>query len=234
METSKILYRLFVLVIFAVFAAIVTNIGLDPLVSGGSLAFAGLIGSLEITSETDTAAKVIFDSILEDWTGGAVLNRTRLKTDTTEILAGTLLYVADGAAEICKSALVITGGTATGIRVNKAHQFIVGEFVCIAVGDAAMPITVITTTETAYDTITIGTTLGVTPSVGQVLMEAAAQAGDDCTLLYTPNAILLSTTNVEKANPTCAAVVRGTVRNDALPYAPSVTFKAALPLIRFV
>jgi len=234
MKTGKILYSILVLLAFAVIGAIVSHIGLSPDEIGLTLGVTGFVGALEITSETDTAAKVIFNSVLEDWPGGAVLNRTRLKSTTTEVKAGTLLYISGGSAEIIKSAVVITGGNATTIRVNKAHEFKVGEFVMLAEADEAMPITVIGTDETDYDEISIGTTLGVTPTVGQVLMEAAAQSDADAEMKYTPNAILLSTTNVEKANPTCSGIVRGSVREDALPFAPSDLYKSSLPLIRFV
>ena len=234
MKREKILYGLFLLVLFITFAAIVVNSGFSHLEAGATLAVAGLFGSLSITGETDSSGVIIFDTILEDFTGGAILDRTRLKS-TDEIKAGSLLYINAGVAEIVKTALVITGGSATGIRVAKGHQFIAGDFLTAGTSVHAEPIATITTTEDAYDTLTIGTTLGTNPGAGEVLYEAAFHtAANISTLKYTANAILRSTTNVEAANNTVSGVVRGSVRDAALPCPAGSLHKTALKLIRFV
>lgn len=223
------------LVCLFIFAALVVNSELSPTEKGVSLAMAGLFGSLSITKESDTSGKVVFDMILEDWVGGAILDRTRLKTDETEIPAGSLLYIADGVAEIVKTGTIQDGGSATGIRVDKTHQFNVGDIVTLGTSVHAEYIASITTTEDDYDTITIGTTLGSTPAAGEVLYEAASHTGaNTSTLKYTANAVLRQTTNVENANNQVSGVVRGSVREEAMPNLPGSLHKAALSLIRFV
>lgn len=235
MKSASILYKLTVLTIIAFVMALVSCSGFGFIETYSTLAVVGLFGSLEISKDTDTAGKVIFDSILEDWPGGAVLYRSRLKTGTTEIGAGTLLYINDGVAQIVKTAAAITGGSATAIRVGKNHQFKVDEFIMLTSGAKAQKITSITTTEATYDTIAIGTSLGSTPGTGDILVEATAETqGTDSAQKYVANAVLRDTVNVERANPTCSGVVRGSVREDAVPYSVHALDKTALKLIRFV
>lgn len=50
---------------------------------------------------------------------------------------------------------------------------------------------------------------------------------------YVPTGIVKDTVNVESANADCSVVVRGTVRETALPYKVNSTLKAQLPLIKF-
>ncbi len=50
---------------------------------------------------------------------------------------------------------------------------------------------------------------------------------------YDPNAILKDTVNVELSNAECSAVVRGAVRESALPYPVNSALKALMPLISF-
>ncbi len=51
--------------------------------------------------------------------------------------------------------------------------------------------------------------------------------------LYDPNAVLKDTVNVELSNAECSAVVRGAVRESALPYPVNSALKALMPLISF-
>jgi len=50
---------------------------------------------------------------------------------------------------------------------------------------------------------------------------------------YDPNAVLKDTVNVELSNAVCSAVVRGAVRESALPYPVNSALKALMPLISF-
>jgi len=187
-----------------------------------------------INKTTGTEGVVIFDTILEDFVGGAILNVSRLKTDTKEVKAGTPVYVADGVATIVKTAVGVAGGTAIAPRVAKNHEFKVGDVVALTTGGDASAITDIVTTHADYDTLTIAT-LGATVGAGDMLIEAAvATTGDDAALLYTPNGLLHSAVDVSNGNPSCSVVVRGSAREDALPYPLHALVKSALPLIRFV
>lgn len=232
MKRAKFLYRIILALIMVVAIGVVVNSGMDKTEKTGTLAFSVIIGSLAITKESDTAGAVIFDKILEDWNGGAVLARARLKDGTTQIPKGALLYILDGIAQIVKTATGITGGTTTAIRVNKSHQFKVGEHIMIEGTTTSQTITAIDTTNDAYDIISIAATIG-TITDGTVIVEAAAQ-GTTPVPLYVANSILKDLTDVQRANPSVSGVVRGSVRGNELPYGAYVDDIAALNLIRFV
>ncbi len=192
------------------------------------------IGSIAITREDGVAGAVIFDNVIEDWVGGATLGRTRLPSDNTQILGGALLYIENGLAEVIKTATVVAGSTTTAVRVKKQHLYKVSDVVMLATGGRASEITAIDTSHADYDVFTIAT-LGSTPSVDAVLVEAAAvTTGSDSAAKYTANAILKNTENTERANPNASGVVRGSVRSEALPYGAFSGDITALNLIRFV
>lgn len=232
-----ILYRLLLVFVMAVFIGTVVTSDLKDSAQNEVIMMATLFGSLAITSESGVPGLVVFDTVLEDWVGGANINRARLPAITivTQVLEGALLYIAAGAAEVIKTVTVIDGGTATAVWINKTHLFNVGDVVMIAVNGNATAITDIDYSNAGYDIITIAT-LGVTPLVDEVLVEATAiTAGSDAVAKYTANAILKNTTNVERANPSGSGVVRGSVRSAALPYgAFSSDITALSNLIRFV
>lgn len=234
MKRVKILYRLVMALIMVFTVGLIVNSEMDSSEKAESFAFATIIGSIAITKESDTAGKVVFDKIIEDWNGGAALFRARLQTGTTQIPKGTFLYITAGQAEIIKTATGIAGGTATVFFVNKTHQFKVGEHIMITSASTAQTITVIDTTTSAdHDIITIATTMGTTVGAGTVIVEAAAQ-GATPDPLYVANAISKDTVDVTRANPSVSGVVRGSVRSNELPYGAYVDDIAALSLIRFV
>lgn len=229
---KKIFNRLLIIFALTILSGVVMNAETDKFEKG--VAVSVVVGSLAITKESDTAGAVVFDTIFEDFPGGANLNRARLKTGTLEIKAGTLLYILNGAAEIIKTMTGIAGGTATVFFVNKQHQFKVGEHIMITGASTAQTITIIDTeTSEAHDIITIATTMGTTPGADTVIVEAAAQ-GSSPDPLYVANSILRETVDVSRANPGCSGVVRGSVRAANLPYGAYADDITALSLIRFV
>lgn len=114
---------------------------------------------MQITSSSFGGRNVVFDNILEDIPGGVNLDKTRLKTGTTYLKAGTLVNVnkSTRVAELVKTAKVITGGDGDSIRVAKTHQFVAGEYV--SDGLVAQAISSIITTEDDYDTLELGGSL---------------------------------------------------------------------------
>ena len=190
------------------------------------------IGNLTISKETGVAAKVVFDAILEDYVGGATLLQARLPEGQTQVLGGAMLNIADGQANVIKTATVVDGGTATAPRVNPQHLFVVGDHIMIDGSSTAQTITAITK-GTDYDTIAIATTMGTTPVADSLITEASTQ-GATPVAKYVANAILKETVNTERANSNCSGVVRGSVRSASLPYGAYADDIAALNLIRFV
>lgn len=129
---------------------------------------------MQITQSSFGGRNVVFDHISEDIPGGVSLDKTRLKTGTTYLKAGTLVNVVKSTrvAEIVKTATIITGGTSSAIRVSVNHQFKAGEYVTD--GYVVQTISSITT-GTAYDTLNLGGALQVY-SAGTVIVEANASA----------------------------------------------------------
>jgi len=226
--------RRFGFIIFTLLMVAVSMLSTNE-VHSTSIAFAALFGSIAITQEYGVPAPIVFDTILEDWVGGATIARARL-AGFLQVPAGALLYISNGLAEVIKTSTVIAGGTATDIRVHKNNLWQVGEFVMLTSGGIASTITAIDRTGVDYDVITIDATLGSTPGAGEVLVEAVAVADGTTTqsaAKYTANAILKETADLERANPSASGVVRGTVRQAALPYGAFAEDVAALSLIRF-
>lgn len=129
---------------------------------------------MNITTGSISGHNVVFDYILEDIPGGVSLDKTRMKTGTTEIPAGTPVYVnkATRVAEIVKSETIITGGTSTAIRVAIDHQFVAGEYVTD--GKVVQTISTITA-GTTYDTLNLGGAL-LSYAAGDVITEVSSGA----------------------------------------------------------
>ncbi len=235
MKPIKFVLQLLFLFV-AVFAADVA-LSTPDIYSAGTNSFtamAGLFGSLSISQTDGIGGVVIFDSVIEDWVGGATLYKARIPSTILQMPAGTFLKITDGVAQVVKNALVIAGGTATAIRVNKAHLFNVGDNIFVLMADTSRAISAITTTHPDYDILTIATTLGHTPAAGEIISETRTANITLPTPKYVPNAILKETVDLEHVNIMCSGVVRGSVRLSALPFAVAEANKSELPLIRFV
>lgn len=79
---------------------------------------------------------------------------------------------------------------ATTIKVAKGHDFKVGDFVMAATGAKAYAISSINTSNASYDTITVGTTLGVAIAADAYIYQAAAESASNTSAFkYAPFAI---------------------------------------------
>lgn len=116
--------------------------------------------------------------------------------------------------------------SATSYQVNKGHNLIVGDNLAAVTGGAAEAITAIDPTNAAYDTITVGTTLGVAVTVGESLFASTA-AGESAAALPAFNGLLYEETLFEGPYQVAvSAVIRGTVYARRVPYTSQL---AALP-----
>ena len=89
---------------------------------------------------------------------------------SSELVAGGILQEgtalggkdAAGLYHVVKTARLTEDATATtkAYKVAKGHHFKVGDFIMLKVGAKAYKITSINTSETLYDTVNVGTTLG--------------------------------------------------------------------------
>jgi len=124
--------------------------------------------SLQLVKTDGTVEAIVFEKVLEDVPGGVTLKTSELKTLTKEILEGALLAEDPSTAKLyhlVKTAKVYEAEAANGtaLKVLKAHEFKVGEF--ITNGQVSTEIVSITTTETLYDTINLTATLDALEAV---------------------------------------------------------------------
>lgn len=150
--------------------------------------------------------------------------------DESIIPAGTPI-VFDEAA---RTAVMIGGGTlqanatnsATTYRVNKGHTFVVGDYMAVVAGGAAYAITAIDTTNSAYDTITVGTTLGVGYSAGQTLFKSTATGATAAAYAAINGLLYADVVFAKNYLNNVAVVIRGTVYARRISFAYSAGLAA--------
>lgn len=127
-----------------------------------------------------------------DIRGGVSVNVTELGGDY--LREGSVLSApVNGVCHVVKTAVLTeeANATAVDLKVEKGHNFKVGDFVMAKEGAKAYAITKIVTTDKKLDTITIGTTLGEKIAKGSCIVEAKAQATtSESALKYQPLAIV--------------------------------------------
>ena len=126
-----------------------------------------------------------------DIRGGVSVNVTELGGDFLHEGA-VLSEPKNGICHVVKFAVLTNeaSGSDVAIKVKKGHNLKVGDFIMADEGGKAYAITAISTAEKAYDTITVGTTLGVTIPAGSFVIEAEAESSTTTSKLkYTPLAI---------------------------------------------
>lgn len=162
--------------------------------------------------------------------GGFVLAATGL-TPYNIIPAGTGLIIDEAArtATLVGGAVLQANATnsATTYRVLKGSTVKVGDYLSAVAGGTAYAITAIDTTNSAYDVLTVGTTLGVGYSAGQTLFVSTA-TGATASAYAAVNAMLYEDTVVPPTGVlvSVSAVIRGTVYARRIPYAYSAGFAA--------
>lgn len=162
--------------------------------------------------------------------GGFVLAATGLPAFSI-IPAGTPLVIDEAA----RTATMIGGAvlqanassSATTYRVLKGSTVKVGDYLSVVAGGTAYAITTIDTTNSAYDVLTVGTTLGVGYSAGQTLFVSTA-TGATASAYAAVNALLYEDTIVPATGVlvSVSAVIRGTVYARRIPYAYSAGLAA--------
>lgn len=163
--------------------------------------------------------------------GGFALNATGLNSDTI-IPAGTPFVFN----ETNRTATMVGGGSLqaaalasdTTYKVNKGSTYKVGDNFGSIAGGAAYPITAIDTSNSAYDVITVGTTLGVALAVGANTFASSA-TGATSAAYPAINGLLYDDTQAI-AGESVSIVIRGTIYARRIPFAYSAAL-AALPAL---
>lgn len=178
---------------------------------------------------------------LEDHVGGVSIVLTDLRTDVGVVPPGAFIGIdADGKGHVLKSAALLAdaANNATTLRIPKTHQFKTGMFVTSKDKESvkAYAITGIDTTNAAYDTITVGTTLGVALVTGDNLVEVKAEdaVGGAGEVMYTPVGISKREIITTGSTASVGVLVRGTVNVANMAFGAPKAFKDSLPLVRFV
>lgn len=135
---------------------------------------------------------------------------------------------------VLKSAVLCenSGDDATEYKVKKGHFLTVGEDLGAEIGGAAYAITEIDKSNSDYDVITIGTTLGVALSVGDVLFKSSANGASAGALHLEPKGLLFDNAKIED-NASCGVVLRGTVYKRRVANGVHPAVIDVLPLIVF-
>lgn len=177
----------------------------------------------------------VFQSRLESAYGGFVLDHSTLTVGDTVKAGQPLGYdEATRKAKVVKLFKVYenASSSATAIKVYKGHHGKEGDYVAVTVGGAAYAITAIDTANALYDTLTVGTTLGVALTADtSVLFQSSATGASAAAYSVTAKGLLYEDTDVS-AGVSVSVVTRGTVYERRVPAATAVV-KAAIPQILY-
>jgi hypothetical protein len=188
--------------------------------------------------ESDAAAeKVVFVTKLEDIPGGATVAIADFVNDHIVPAGSVVSKDSNGLFHVLKTAKLHTAATnsATDYLVLKGHGFKVGDFIAALTGAKAYAITAITTTNADYDTLTLGTTLGVAIAQYAGIFQALAEAASNTSAFkvtpigVTGHSIQLKTGD----NITVDVLLRATLIEANAPVV-TAQIKAALPHILWV
>lgn len=178
------------------------------------------------TKETASSSVPVFNKVFETATGGFILDDAGVTTGST-VKAGTVIGFDEATrkAKVAKMATMQAAATntATAYQVLKGHNLKVNDTINAA-GGTARAITTIVTTDPGFDTINVGTTIGVAVAAGDALYVDDYGYSSPKGLLYFD---IEAGTNTE-----LAVVLRGTAYENRINSVPAVV-KNKLPNIIF-
>jgi len=189
---------------------------------------------MNLTSETISGRKVVFDQVLEDYPGGASFDLSNVPADTEYIAAGTPVYIDKSArvAYLVKTATIVDASDADKVYIDTPNLFSVGDHVYD--GATAQTITAITASGD-MDLLALD---GYLSTTGDGTVLTVATDATTATALYTPNALVKDDIYVGNGvalvdNAEGSYVIGGSVRESALTYPLSTTQKTALAKLTF-
>jgi hypothetical protein len=189
---------------------------------------------MNLTSETISGRKVVFDQVIEDYPGGASFDLSNVPADTEYIAAGTPVYIDKSArvAYLVKTATIVDASDADKVYIDTPNLFSVGDHVYD--GATAQTITAITASGD-MDLLALDGDLSIT---GEGTVLTVATDATTATALYTPNALVKDDIYVGNGvalvdNTEGSYVIGGSVRESALTYPLSTTQKTALAKLTF-
>lgn len=187
-----------------------------------------------VKTETSGRIPVIIKG-LEVATGGFKLVTTGLPANQL-VPVGTPISCNEETREavVLKSAVLASNVTLSDVDypVKKGHFLVVGEHLGAVEGGAAYTITGIDTSNAGYDVVTLGTTLGVALSAGDVLFKSSETGASAAELHVVPNGLLWEDVKIED-NVSLSSLIRGTVYAKRIANGVHSAVRKALPLIVF-
>jgi len=187
-----------------------------------------------VKTETSGRIPVIIKG-LEVATGGFKLVTTGLPANQL-VPVGTPISCNEETREavVLKSAVLASNVTLSDVEypVKKGHFLVVGEHLGAVEGGAAYTITGIDTSNAGYDVVTLGTTLGVALSAGDVLFKSSETGASAAELHVVPNGLLWEDVKIED-NVSLSSLIRGTVYAKRIANGVHSAVRKALPLIVF-
>ena len=171
---------------------------------------------------------------LADIPGGVCIDTSEITQPT--LAEGTAVGKdANGLYHIIKTATLAANAAndATTYTVKKGHNFKVGDVIMLKTKGKAYAISAIATnaTDANADDLTVGTTLGVTATTGDVVFQAAAVGASNSAFKYTPLGIINTSYDVEP-NLFVAVTTIGQVEGAKIE--PLGEIADALPLINII
>ncbi len=175
---------------------------------------------MTVTRRKDTRTPRVFMHKTADIRGGVSVKVSELGGDFLN--EGAVLSAPDnGICHVVKIAVLSAEAADTDIdiKVNKGHNFKVGDFVMADEGGKANAITAITTTEKTYDTIKVGAALEVKIKKGGFIIEAASESAKETPKLkYTPLSLVgTGKPIVQNSNLDTDAWLIGVTKGNPLP-----------------
>lgn len=174
----------------------------------------------------------VFQTVLETAQGGFSINATNLVAGATIPQGSVMGY--DEVNRVARPLKTMTvyedaSNSATAIKVYKNHVLKTGDYVAKTVGGAAYAASAIDTSNAAYDVITVGTTLGVALTAGDVLFQSSATGASAAAYVVTPKGLLYEPAIVG-VDQSCSVVIRGTIYARRAPGA-TAAIQALMPNI---
>lgn len=174
---------------------------------------------MTVTRRKDTRTPRVFMHKVADIRGGVSVKVSELGGDY--LREGAVLSAPeDGICHVVKIAVLSAeaSATETDIKVNKGHNFKIGDVIMADEGGKAYAITSITPDKT-FDTIKVGTTLGVKIEKGGFIIEAeAVSATTTSKLKHTPLSLVgTGKTIVPNSNLDTDAWLIGVTKGNPLP-----------------
>ena len=186
--------------------------------------------------QTETLGRLAFITKIEDVPGGVTVAVAELTQKSVE--AATVIGKdQNGLYHVVKTAVLHANATntATDYQVKKGHNLKIGDFFAAGIGKKAYAITGINTSNTDYDVITLGTTLGEAVAAGAVMIQALAEsAATTSAFKYEPSLVTGSAFDIVPGdNHLVDAWRRSTINSNNAP-AVSADIKAKMPLTQWV